>query len=395
MTGILNRFRIPVTSYASTPDASVGSRDTRGVTRRRRATIVDVARRAGVSKGLVSFVLNDRPGVAPATKDRILDAARELDWRPSQAARSLANERSYAMGLVLARPAELLGADSFFPAFVAGVEAELSARNASLVLQVVPSIDTELAVYRRLAADHRVDGVLVADLRVDDPRPDTLVEIGLPAVTLGRPGGRRVVPAVVLDDKPGVIAAVEHLVDLGHRRVAFVGGPNEFLHARSRREAWRTTLEGFGLSAALTFDGDFGGTSGAMATVRLLELPARQQPTAIVFANDLMAVAGVSAATRRGCRVPDDLSVVGFDDMTVAAYMHPALTTVAQDAVTWGRAATRAVFDLVEHGADDDVELAPARLVVRESTAPGPHGGRPRVRRSQPSVRSRPTRRTS
>ena len=119
----------------------------------------------------MSFVLNDRPGVAPATRDRILDAARELDWRPSQAARSLANERSYAMGLVLARPAELLGADPFFPAFVAGVEAELSARNASLVLQVVPSIDAELAVYRRLAADHRVDGVLVADLRVDDPRP--------------------------------------------------------------------------------------------------------------------------------------------------------------------------------------------------------------------------------
>jgi DNA-binding LacI/PurR family transcriptional regulator len=348
-----------------------------------------------VSKGLVSFVLNDRPGVAPATKARILDVARELDWRPSHAARSLANERSYAMGLVLARPAELLGADPFFPAFVAGIETELSARNASLVLQVVPGIAAELAVYRRLAADHRVDGVLVADLRVDDPRPETLAEIGLPAVTLGRPGGRRTVPAVVLDDKPGVIAAVEHLVDLGHRRIAFVGGPNDFLHARSRREAWQTTLDGFGLSSGLVGDGDFGGSSGATATVRLLELPARQQPTAIVFANDLMAVAGVSAATRLGRRVPDDLSVVGFDDITVAAYVHPSLTTVAQDAVAWGRAATRAMFDLVEHGADDDVELPPARLVVRESTAPPRHGGRPRVRRSKPSTRSGPTRRTS
>jgi len=338
--------------------------------RQRRATIVDVARLAGVSKGLVSFVLNDRPGVAPATRERILDAVRELDWHPSQRARSLSNERAYAMGFVLARPAELLAADPFFPAFIAGVEAELSARNASLVLQVVPNVATELEAYRRLAADHRVDGVLVADLRVDDPRPEALIEIGLPAVTLGRPDGRRAGPAVVIDDGPGVIAAIEHLVELGHERIAFVGGPDEFLHARHRREAWRSALDRFGLSTALVAVGDFGGESGAEATARLLDRPAGRQPTAIVYANDLMAVAGASAAARLGRRVPDDLSVVGFDDITVAAYIHPPLTTVAQDAVAWGRAATRAVFDLVEHHVDADVELAPARLVIRNSTAP-------------------------
>lgn len=347
---------------------TVGSGDGRGV-RQNRATIVDVARRAGVSKGLVSFVLNDRPGVAPATRVRILDAVRELDWRPSQRARSLSNERAYAMGLVLARPAELLAADPFFPAFVAGAEAELSVRKSSLVLQVVPSVDAELDAYRRLAADRRVDGVLVADLRVDDPRHDVLAEIGLPAVTLGRPQGRRVGPAVVLDDGPGVIAAVEHLVELGHRRIAFVGGPDEFLHARHRRDAWHDALDGFGLPATLVADGDFSGDSGAAATVRLLDRPADDQPSAIVFANDLMAVAGVSAAARLGRRVPDDLSVVGFDDIAVAAYMNPSLTTVTQDAVAWGRAATRVVFDLVEHGTDADVELAPARLVIRESTS--------------------------
>ena len=367
----------------------------RGVSRPRRATIADVARRAGVSKGLVSFVVNDRPGVAPNTRGRILDAVRELDWRPSQAARSLAKERSYAMGLILARPAELLGADPFFPAFIAGVEAELSVRNASLVLQVVPSVDAELVVYRRLASDHRVDGVLVADLRVDDPRPKALVEFGLPAVTLGRPAGRRRMPAVVLDDRPGVVAAVEHLVDLGHRRIAFVGGPDEFLHARNRREAWRATLEAFGLPAVRVSEGDFGGASGATATAGLLKLPARQRPTAIVYANDLMAVAGVAAAARLGRSVPDDLSVVGFDDITVAAYMHPSLTTVAQDAMAWGRAATRAMFDLVEHGTDTDVDLAPARLVVRESTAPAQRDGRSGGRSSPASTRSRPIRRKS
>ena len=367
--------------------------DDAGQSRRRRATITDVARRAGVSKGLVSFVLNDRPGVAPATRERILTAVSELDWRPSQAARSLTNDRAYAMGFVLARPAELLAVDPFFPAFIAGAEAELSARNSSLILQVVPDVAAELDTYRRLVADKRVDGVLVADLRVDDPRPRALAEMGLPAVTLGRPDGARTGPAVVIDDAPGVVAAVDHLADLGHQRIAFVGGPDVFLHARHRRDAWRTTLERRRLPyhEPLELDGDFSGDTGAKAMARLLATDARDRPTAVLFANDLMAVAGVAEAQRQGCRVPDDISVVGFDDIAVAAHMHPSLTTVAQDAVAWGRAATRAVFDLVEHGTASDVELPPARLVVRGSTAKAPASARPRRRRSE-SSRATPSR---
>jgi DNA-binding LacI/PurR family transcriptional regulator len=290
------------------------------------------------------------------------------------------------MGFVLARPADLLAVDPFFPAFIAGVEAELSGRNWALVLQVVPDVEAELETYRRLVADNRVDGVLVADLRVDDPRPAALAEMRLPAVTLGRPDGVRSCPAVVLDDAPGVVASVEHLADLGHRRIAFVGGPDVFLHARHRRDAWRTTLERPGFlddsGLELELDGDFSGASGATAMSRLLAAPARDRPTAVLFANDLMAVAGVAEAQRRGCRVPDDISVVGFDDIAVAAHMHPSLTTVAQDAVAWGRAATRAVFDLVEHGEASDVELPPARLVVRGSTGQAPARVQPGRRRS-------------
>jgi DNA-binding LacI/PurR family transcriptional regulator len=335
--------------------------------RPRRATIVDVAARAGVSKGLVSFVLNDRPGVAPATRRRILAAVDELGWRPNQTARALVNARAYAVGFVLARPAELLAVDPFFPAFIAGIEAELSARQASLVLQVVPDITAELAAYRQLATDNRVDGVVVADLRVDDPRPDALAAIGLPAVTLGRPDGRRRCPAVVLEDVAGVVASVDHLAALGHRRIAFVSGPATFLHARNRRDAWQSTMRRLHLGDDLIAAGDFSGASGADATSRLLS--GRTTPTAIVYANDLMAVAGLAAIARSGLRVPDDVSVVGYDDIAVAAHLHPPLTTVVQDATAWGRTAARALFDLVEDGSADDVELPPARLVVRESTA--------------------------
>ena len=212
---------------------------------------------------------------------------------------------------------------------------------------------------------------------------------------MAAPRGRRRLPAVVLDDRPGVIAAVEHLVDLGHRRIAFVGGPDQFIHARNRREVWEATLDGFGLPADALCRGRL--RRHQWRDRRLpgcCNLPARRRPTAIVFANDLMAIAGVAAATRLGRRVPRRLSVVGFDDIPVAAYMHPSLTTVAQDALAWGRAATRAVFDLVERRADADVELAPARLVVRESTASARRRGGGGGHVSPPSTRSRPTRRT-
>jgi DNA-binding LacI/PurR family transcriptional regulator len=349
--------------------AAAVDRPPRRTPRPRRATIVDVAARAGVSKGLVSFVLNDRPGVAPATRRRILDAVDELGWRPNQKARALVNARAYAIGFVLARPAELLAADPFFPAFIAGVEAELSARQASLVLQVVPDLDAELVAYHQLSDDGRVDGVIVADLRVDDPRPRILHELGLPAITLGRPEGRRHCPAVVLEDVAGVVASVEHLIALGHERIAFVGGPETFLHSRNRRRAWRSALQRLSLRDDLYTPGDFGGTSGARATARLMRRRTTERPTAILYANDLMAVAGTAAIARSGRRVPDDVSIVGYDDIAVAAHMHPALTTVRQDATAWGRAAARAVFELVEDGSTDDVELEPARLVIRESTA--------------------------
>ena len=138
----------------------------------RRPTIDDVARAAQVSKGAVSFALNGRPGVAETTRARILAAADELGWTPSASARSLSTQRALAVGLVVAREPELLGADPFFPPFIAGIETVLARRGHALVLQVPPSADAELDGYRRLAADRRVDGVFLSDLRVDDPRPE-------------------------------------------------------------------------------------------------------------------------------------------------------------------------------------------------------------------------------
>jgi DNA-binding LacI/PurR family transcriptional regulator len=333
-----------------------------------RVTIVDVARLAGVSKGAVSLALNDRPGVGDATRERIRAAAAELGWRPSQRARSLSVSRAFALGLVLARPPDLLGADPFFPAFIAGVETVLSGRDQALVLQMVPDHEAETAGYRRLHRDGRVDGVFLADLRRGDPRIALLTEIGLPAVTLNRPAVPSPFPAVCVDDRPGVAATVRHLADLGHTVIGHVAGPDRYLHASRRRDAWRRAVAATGLPEGPVERSDFSAAGGATATRALLARTPR--PTAIVYANDTMAIAGMGAARDLGLRVPDELSVAGFDDSALAPHVHPSLTTVTTDVLGWGRAAATALLDLVEGNPVADVELPPAQLVVRGSTAP-------------------------
>ena len=336
-----------------------------------KVTIEVVAKRAGVSKGLVSFALNNRPGVAPETRVRILQVAKELGWKPSLRARSLSTQRSYALGLVIARNPDVLASDPFFPSFIAGVESILAPEGRALVLSVVPDEETELKTYRSLVADGRVDGVFLSDLRHGDPRIPLLAELGLPAVTLGRPDGPSPFPAVTVDDTPGVMASVAHLATLGHRRIAHVAGSSTLLHGSRRRAAFAAALREAGLPEGQTVETDFSVGAGSDATRRLLTQDT--PPTAIVYANDPMAIAGLGMAHKLGVRVPDDLSITGYDDIDFCRYVYPPLTTVSAAPMAWGRAAASTLLALMENGSADDVDLPAARLVVRGSTAP-PHG---------------------
>ena len=189
-----------------------------------RVTIRDIAERAGVSKGAVSYALNGRPGVSDDTRGRILSIADELGWYPNRAARALSASRADACGLVLARPARTLALEPFFMEFIAGVEVELSSRSVALTLQLVDDARQEIDVYRRWWGEHRVDGVLMVDLRVDDPRVDELVRLGLPAVVVGGPLENRALPAVFHDEASVVVDAVHYLAALGHARIAHVTG---------------------------------------------------------------------------------------------------------------------------------------------------------------------------
>ncbi|WP_022887189.1 LacI family DNA-binding transcriptional regulator [Glaciibacter superstes] len=334
----------------------------------RKPNISDVARKAGVSNGLVSFVVNNRPGVAPETRQRILDAAGELGWRPSPSARSLSLKTSFALGLVIRRKEDLISADPFFPAFIAGLESVLASEGRVLVLSVVSDVAAELRTYRTLAEDSRVDGFILTDLQHNDTRFKLLEELGVPAVALGRPGEGVTVPCVQLDDTRGIAGVVEHLVGLGHTRIGHVAGDPAMVHGGRRRESFDAAIAEAGLDGTLVIETDFSAGGGAEATRRLLDNP--HPPTAIVYANDPMAVAGLGVAQRRGLRVPDDLSITGFDGTDISGYVFPALTTVTSDPVEWGRVAARTLLAYIANGKADDVELPPAALLIRESTSP-------------------------
>jgi DNA-binding LacI/PurR family transcriptional regulator len=181
---------------------------------------------------------------------------------------------------------------------------------------------------------------------------------------------------VSLDDSRGTRDAVDYLVGLGHHRIAYVGGPEIYLHSTRRRLAWRSAVEAHGLAARIVIEADFSASSGARAVREVLALPRHQQPTAIVYANDSMAIAGVVAARQAGLRVPDDLSIVGFDDAELSAYVNPPLTTIRSDSYRWGRTAAEVLLEFVRTGdKPPERQLPPAELVIRKSAAACLGGG--------------------
>ncbi|WP_367135657.1 LacI family DNA-binding transcriptional regulator [Saccharothrix sp. HUAS TT1] len=269
-----------------------------------------------------------------------------------------------SVGLVLARPARLLGAEPFFMEFIAGIEERLAERDRSVLLHIVSTEDAEIAAYRRWAAGGVVDAVVVVNRTVDDHRPAVLREMGLPALYVGEPD-ELAVPAVRTDDAGPVREALAYLLDLGHRRVARVSGPETLLHTRARTAALLEGCAEAGIEPVV-LEGDYSEESGAKLTTALLNAP--EPPTAILYDNDVMAVAGLNAAKELGVTVPDRLSLVAWDDSSLCRLASPALTTMSVDVHQFGVSVAESVLELV-----DGVEVAERwsprpTLIAREST---------------------------
>ena len=337
-----------------------------------RVTINEIARRSGVSKGAVSYALNGRPGVSEATRERILAVADEMGWAPNRTARMLSGSRTDTFGLVLARDPRTLAAEPFYMEFVAGLESVLSTRSYGLLLQVCPDLDSEMATYRKWASERRVDAVVVVDLRVDDPRLALLDELGQPAVFVGDPTVTDAFTSVWTDDATAMDEAVAYLVSLGHRRIARVSGIGDLSHVKIRNQAFLDASAAHGASGRIVV-ADFSAEGGRQATRELVERA--DAPTAITFDNDLMAVAALSSLTELGIAVPDQVSILAWDDSPLCEMTHPRLSAMSHDVMGFGAHVGRRLFALIEGAAPAAHLDSTPTLRARASTAPPPSAG--------------------
>jgi DNA-binding LacI/PurR family transcriptional regulator len=325
-----------------------------------RPTLELVAAVAGVSRGTASRALNGSPNVSAKALTAVKQAAATLGYHPNLAARSLALGRSETIGLVISETDERLFDDPFFAAIVRGAHAEMRDSGTQLVLSLAQT-DEEREQLVRFASGHHLDGVLLVSVHADDPLPRALAEAGVPVVNAGRPPEVRTpsVPGsdalrttdrlhedlwwVDADNRGGARAATEHLLDRGCRRVAAIAGPSDMGAGRDRLAGWRDALStatdeeirGLATDDRRVVEADFTEGSGFDAMQSLL----RQVPDldGVFVASDLMAFGALAALRQAGRRVPDDVAVVGFDDVATAAVSDPPLTTVAQPVEQMGR----------------------------------------------------------
>jgi DNA-binding LacI/PurR family transcriptional regulator len=336
--------------------------------RGRAAVIKDVARLAGVSHQTVSRVLNDHPMVSVGTRERVLAAIRQLDYRRNAMARGLAGRRSRVIGVVT------LETILYGPAAtLLGIERAAGAEGYGVSIATLERIDHR-GVESALSAlaDQSVAGVVVIAPQGAAVRALRGLSPATPAVAVEADTGGRI-PVIGVDQRAGARMAVEHLIGLGHREVWHLAGPPDWLETQGRAEGWRSALQDAGLPAPPMLSGDWSARSGYDAG---LELAATATATAVFAGNDQMALGVLRAFHERGVRVPDDVSVVGFDDIPEATYLWPPLTTIRQDFDEVGRRCIAALLRVIEadrrDGRPDRPEPAPVvspSLIVRSSTA--------------------------
>ncbi|MDR1431390.1 MAG: LacI family transcriptional regulator [Propionibacteriaceae bacterium] len=334
----------------------------------KRVTMADVAALAQVSKTTVSFVLNDRPGLSAATRDRVLAAAEELGWTPSAAARTLSGKGTDTIGVVLNRPPRLTGIEPALEDYFQGVEREVSHRLISLLTRVVSSHEEELLTLRSWWYSRRVDGVILVDLRANDDRPSALRNAHVPVAGVGDPKLRNQLPVAWHDDSAAIDQVVGYLHALGHTRIARLSDRSVLSYAKIRNDAFEKSCADRRLSEQMVCPIEATAAAAAQTTRELLMLAKR--PTAILYDNAVTAMAGMAVAQEMGIQVPRELSVVAWGGSQICNYTHPTLSAVEGDDLGLGMQAVRMLLSKLKGEDVGDGQCATPIFVPRGSTAP-------------------------
>lgn len=337
-----------------------------------RATIKEVASAAGVSTQTVSRVINDRPDVSPETRKRVQEIIESLGYQPSALARSLIRQRSYTLGVVTA------GLKYIGPSrTLSGITAAAEKAGYSLLLKELSHFDTNnvAPIFQTLLSRH-VDGIIWAVPEVGDNRTwvnKLSLDLDIPIVYLAMESKEKIC-VVSVNNYLGGQLATSHLIEQGYRHIGHITGPLDWWEARERMAAWKDALleTGREVKGEYRVEGNWSPASGAQAIKKLFEQ--YPQMDAVFVANDQMALSVMQYACRKGLQIPDDLGVVGFDDISESAYFWPPLTTIRQDQYNVGEVAVEEITKIIESGWQEQepvhpksIMLAPT-LVVRKSS---------------------------
>jgi DNA-binding LacI/PurR family transcriptional regulator len=330
----------------------------------------DVAAQAGVSVQTVSNLVNGRPHLMrPETRERIEEALAILDYRPNATARGLRSARTRSIGFLVVDDESSFLADPMNSMVMAGSAAAASESDHRLLIQSAPLGEVDDGVFAPWH-EHRIDGGILfmsGSRRQRDVYIRRASELGLPCVLVGETDGSH--PAVTAANRDGAFALTRHLVERGHSRIAFIAGGVSWPMIEQRHAGYRAALREAGVDPARELQllrGRFDPAGGEALAEALLEL--REPPTAIVAANDVLALGVYRSADQRGLTIPDDLAVTGFLDFDFSGFLNPALTTVAVPTYEMGRAAARMVVDQLEGLDGDQVEHFEVDVLIRQSS---------------------------
>lgn len=331
-------------------------------------SMAEIARKCGFSKATVSRALADDPRVKPETKAYIKEVARQFNYEPHAIASNLAKGRSRTIGIMLPDAPRTIS-DPFFLEYLNGVGTVLFEHGYSMLLPQV-SQDNVAQTIRQLSAQGRVDGVVLTEPRVEDERIAFLKKSSIPFVFLGRTNSPDVA-WVDGDNAGGAYLAVQELFRLGHRRIAIITGEEGLVAAANRLWGYHNAVRELGMEAGddLIWKGNFTREGAYRVVRRKLESAEGLCASAIFASNDLMAIGAIQALQECGLRVPEDVSVIGFDGIEVGKYLSPPLTTIQQPIYELGQQVAYTLLEQIEHGKDRKQITLPVQLVNPGSTA--------------------------
>ena len=365
----------PMADPATSGGGQAGTSKSRTLPRggAKRATLAQLSAYLGLSKPTLSRALNDYPDIAASTKVRVRQAAQELGYKASSRARQLSSGRAEAIGLITTVNDQGVGnkglRSAYQSEFTNALALGLARLDHDLLLHAVENPAREVQAYERLAQEGKVDGFVVMLTRADDPRLRYLSARGIPFVTQGRFDRDQDQAWLDVDTETGFAQVTQHLIDLGHRRLAYLGGDPRIYTSGHRRAGVLRTLTQAGLEIAQDFTGDFTAEAGRRALQQALTQGL--DFTALICANDAMALGAVSAAGQAGLRIPADLSITGYDGVRLGEVFNPPITTLSHCAADCGAAVASMIVRLIQ-GANPRAlqRLVTPALVLRGSTSP-------------------------